>query len=88
MTFNAMQVNKKANALRTLKNDNAADVNGVVGQMLRYECGFLMGQLCDFMDVYVKTVAVPENQKNAVVAPLYKENGNKNQCKTTQRLVC
>lgn len=88
MTFHAVQVNKKANTLRTLKNDNAADVNGLVGQMLRYGCGFLMEQLCDFMDVYMKTVPVPDNQKNAVVAPLYKENGNKNQCKTTHILVC
>lgn len=69
-----------ASAIKRLNNGKAPGADGIPSEILKYGGVVLLQKVTYLVHQIWDTGAVPQNFKNAVILPLYKNKGNKNDC--------
>jgi len=67
-------------AIGNLKNGKAAGVDGLTAEMLKYGGGAVIGWMHKICDLAWKEGRVPSDWTKAIIVPVYKGKGSRNEC--------
>ena len=67
--------------VRKLKNEKAAGKDKITGEMIKSGCGRVVDWIWRIYNMGFERGVVPEDWRSAVIVPLYKGKGERNECK-------